>query len=118
MQTFCSPDCVHEHKLRSNPGYLRDCLFARDRGVCAVCRTDTVAVLAELRRLAPKARKRAVDALGYAAHRVKIGSLWDADHIRPVAQGGGECGLENLTTLCVACHRRKTAAQARARQQA
>jgi 5-methylcytosine-specific restriction endonuclease McrA len=36
-------------------------------------------------------------------------SLWDADHIVPVAEGGGECDLSNLRTLCLKCHRVRTA---------
>ncbi|MGI4757517.1 MAG: helix-turn-helix domain-containing protein, partial [Janthinobacterium lividum] len=35
-------------------------------------------------------------------------SLWDADHILPVAEGSGQCDLDNLRTLCVACHREAT----------
>lgn len=35
---------------------------------------------------------------------------WDADHIIPVVQGGGGCWLDNLQTLCVPCHKRKTKA--------
>jgi 5-methylcytosine-specific restriction endonuclease McrA len=35
-------------------------------------------------------------------------SLWDADHILPVAEGGGECDLDNLRTLCLLCHRQQT----------
>ena len=27
---FCSDACVHEHKLRSDPGYLREQAFQRD----------------------------------------------------------------------------------------
>ena len=30
--------------------------------------------------------------------------IWQADHIIPVAEGGGLCGLENMRTLCVLCH--------------
>ena len=33
------------------------------------------------------------------------GGLWDADHIIPVKKGGGSCGLENLRTLCISCHK-------------
>ena len=33
------------------------------------------------------------------------GGLWDADHIVPVCEGGGMCGLENIRTLCLKCHK-------------
>lgn len=36
--------------------------------------------------------------------------LWEADHIVPVAEGGGTCGLDNLRTLCKRCHGRETGA--------
>jgi 5-methylcytosine-specific restriction endonuclease McrA len=102
-QTFCSPYCVHEWRLRTDPGYLREKVFERDRGVCALCGTDTV----ELRK-----RKRK---LSYAERRVferewgKRKTLWDADHKVPVAEGGGECDLDNMRTLCLLCHRKVTA---------
>lgn len=50
-----------------------------------------------------------------AVRRYRIGNLWQADHIKPVAEGGGSCGLENIQTLCTPCHKRKTAEQARRR---
>ena len=34
--------------------------------------------------------------------------FWEADHITPVSEGGGECGLDNYRTLCVMCHRKET----------
>ncbi len=37
-------------------------------------------------------------------------SLWDADHIVPVVEGGGQCDLRNIRTLCVRCHREATRA--------
>ena len=36
-------------------------------------------------------------------------AYWNADHIVPVCEGGGECGLDNLRTLCVKCHKKETA---------
>lgn len=33
---------------------------------------------------------------------------WEVDHIVPVVEGGGECGMDNLRTLCVPCHRQVT----------
>ena len=38
----------------------------------------------------------------------KEGDFWQADHIVPVAEGGGDCGLKNLRTLCTPCHRKET----------
>jgi hypothetical protein len=35
-------------------------------------------------------------------------SFWDADHILPVVEGGGECDLGNIRTLCLWCHREET----------
>lgn len=42
---------------------------------------------------------------------------WDADHIIPVVEGGGLCGLENYRTLCHPCHKQETAALAKRRAQ-
>ncbi len=36
--------------------------------------------------------------------------LVEIDHIVPVAEGGGGCGLDNLRTLCRKCHTRESAA--------
>ena len=36
------------------------------------------------------------------------GGLWDRDHIIPVKNGGGNCGLDNLRTLCIKCHKKVT----------
>lgn len=44
--------------------------------------------------------------------KVIEGWFWQADHITPVAEGGGLAGLDNLQTLCTPCHVAKTAAQA------
>jgi len=35
-------------------------------------------------------------------------SWWEADHIRPVVEGG-DSDLENMRTLCIPCHRGVTA---------
>uniref|UniRef100_A0A8C4VC61 Zinc finger RANBP2-type containing 3 n=1 Tax=Falco tinnunculus TaxID=100819 RepID=A0A8C4VC61_FALTI len=45
------------------------------------------------------------------------GQFWQVDHIKPVYSGGGQCSLENLQTLCTACHRERTAKQAKERSQ-
>src|SRR5229473_4589094 len=48
--TFCSDWCVHEWRLRTDAGYLRDQVFLRDRGICAICRADSGAAYVELKR--------------------------------------------------------------------
>lgn len=104
--TFCSAWCVHEWRLRTDPGYLREQVFNRDQGVCAICRADTKAAYFELKR------SRGTHRLRLLAHwhlkRINRKTLWDADHILPVIEGGGECDLENLRTLCLNCHRSQT----------
>ncbi len=107
-RTFCSDSCVHEWKLRTDPGYLREHVLARDAGVCAVCRIDTVALRKDMRRLDYAARRRFLKEWGLKEGSRK--SLWDADHIVPVAEGGGQCDLLNMRTLCLKCHRIATAA--------
>jgi 5-methylcytosine-specific restriction enzyme A len=97
--TFCSAACVHEWKLRTDSGYLRERVFERDHGVCAMCGADTVQLRKDKRKLDYKARRQFEKEWGTRRH------LWDADHIVPVAAGGGECDLTNMRTLCVLCHR-------------
>jgi 5-methylcytosine-specific restriction enzyme A len=105
-RTFCGDDCVHEWRLRTDPGYLRDQVLARDRGVCAVCGLDTLEFCRRL-QLVPARKRRALRRqLDLHARRR---SFWDADHILPVAEGGGECDLSNLRTLCLWCHQAHTA---------
>ncbi len=114
--TFCSDACVHEWRLRTDPGYLREQVFVRDRGVCAVCGADTEALRKHKRKLDYAARRRFEKEWGVAGQSRR--SLWDADHILPVSEGGGECDLSNLRTLCLRCHRQATAALRERRRQA
>lgn len=105
-QTFCSDWCVHEWKLRTDPGYLRENVFRRDRGICALCQSDMQAAFFELKR--SRGPKRTKLLARWGLKRMNRQSLWDADHIIPVAEGGGECDLGNLRTLCILCHHQKT----------
>jgi len=107
-RTFCSDYCVHQWRLRTDPGYLRDQVFARDRGVCDLCQADTVAIYNALKRARGAARVAGLSLYGMKTISARR-SLWDADHIKPVAEGGGQCDLDNLRTLCLPCHREVTA---------
>lgn len=104
-RTFCSDACVHEWRLRSSSSYLRECVFERDRGICALCGIDTHKLRRRIRELkkqgvVPKGRK----------------SLWEADHLVPVVEGG-DSNLDNVRTLCIPCHRRVTSALRERRRQ-
>jgi len=92
-RTFCSEECIHEWQLRTSPRYLRMMVFDRDKGVCSKCGVDTKAGLSLFTQRTGN----------------NTGHLWQADHIKPVAEGGGECGLDNIRTLCTACHKEATA---------
>ena len=111
-RTFCSAACVHGWRLRTSPAYLRQQVLARDRGICARCTVDTLAAHRLIRSSRGIRRQQLLAVWDLSTLRRK--SLWDADHIVPVVEGGGECSLENLRTLCLHCHRVLTA-QLRAR---
>jgi 5-methylcytosine-specific restriction protein A len=112
-RTFCSEWCVDQWRLRTDASYLRERVFERDRGICAACGCDTCAEWARIRRLRGPKREAALAAWGIRG-RNRV-SLWDADHVLPVVEGGGECDLDNLRTLCLKCHREATAALRRRR---
>jgi 5-methylcytosine-specific restriction enzyme A len=105
-RTFCSEWCVHEWRLRTDPGYLRDRVLARDKGICALCRTDTLEAWLQLKRARGDRRAKRLQHWGLT--RMSRKSLWDADHIVPVVEGGGECDLSNIRTLCLRCHNQVT----------
>jgi len=107
-RTFCSDYCVLQWRLRTDPGFLRDQVYSRDRGICALCQADTCAIYAALKRSRGSARIAGLTFYGMKSIASRR-SLWDADHILPVAEGGGQCDLDNIRTLCLTCHRRATA---------
>jgi 5-methylcytosine-specific restriction endonuclease McrA len=98
-RTFCSDACVHEWKIRSNPGYVRQRVWKRDAGVCRLCGFN----LGKAERLWRRQKPRAFDRPARRKWRAAR-PRWEADHIIPVADGGGECGLENYRLLCRDCH--------------
>lgn len=105
-RTFCSAYCVNEWRLRTDPGYLRERVLERDRGICALCGVDTLAAWISIKRARGVHRVKLLQEWGLK--KMMRASLWDADHILPVVRGGGECDLENIRTLCLKCHREVT----------
>jgi len=109
-RTMCSPECVHELQLRTNGRYLRDCIYKRDKGTCQICQIDTKNIANEALKLNGDDKKIFLKKNSISLKRKiwKIkhgGGLWDADHIIPVKDGGGLCGLDNIRTLCIKCNK-------------
>ena len=112
-RTMCSPDCVHEILIRTSTNYLRTCVYKRDTAICAICNIDTNDIAKKAINLVGEERDEFLKEHSISLKR-KIwikkhgGGLWDADHIIPVVKGGGLCGLDNLRTLCIKCHKNET----------
>jgi 5-methylcytosine-specific restriction enzyme A len=122
-RTFCSEGCVDDWASRYSPTLMRQRVFRRDGGICALCGVDTtklgMAFTAEWRRV--KRARTEQERRDRAEFRQRYRwffrrrTYWDADHIVPVVEGGGECTMTNIRTLCVPCHQRVTKEQSRNR---
>ncbi len=127
-RTWCSQACIDEYLVRADPAHARRMVLARDQGLCASCGLDCTA-LEEAIRTAVEARRKApwplsrwpapevAEVLGALGFNVREAAraghhLWEADHVLPVVEGGGACGLDGLRTLCLPCHRGESAALA------
>ncbi|KAL3528442.1 hypothetical protein ACH5RR_007764 [Cinchona calisaya] len=119
---FCKLECYVEYSSRTKRNYLREELFQVERGICTRCQLDCHGLVEKIRPLSYENRLECIKkAAPELAKRKKLfdklvqdpteGNAWHADHLVPVYQGGGECRLENMRTLCVACHADVTAAQ-------
>lgn len=121
----CCHQCSEEWVAKTTPSYMRRLLLDRDKGICAICGTDCEALRKEYdaidkRKLGATYSQARTDFL--RAHGIPQGrtssDFWDADHIVPVVEGGGESGPENFRTLCIPCHQKETAELARRRARA
>lgn len=115
--TFCSNECVHEWKIQTNPTYAAREVLRRDGGVCNFCGAYTLLVRAKatVEYLSDPKRDTKRDWWWVAAKwpRDVYRRWWEMDHVTAVDDGGGCCGLDNLQTLCVPCHKKKTVEQRR-----
>ena len=112
--TFCSKECVHEHRIRTNTSYMKTTIYKRDKAICALCGTDTKIIAKDILNAKNNRNFGEYEALRqkWGVHKRRRvwkrkwgGGLWDCDHIVRVENGGGSCGIENLRTLCIPCHK-------------
>lgn len=134
-RSWCSAECVNEYQMQAWPMMRRQLVFWRDKGICAQCGVDTEAMRGIFKEIEkglpycpPEARLRSVrhldwaDRLGLIRMLESAGwgkvsrSWWEADHILEQVRGGAHA-LDNLQTLCLPCHKRKTARLAAERAQ-
>ena len=91
--------------------------------MCAACGLDCHSLFLCLRPLSADRRREVLDATEFGKRITQVryrgivrkceeGDLWQADHIRAVADGGGEAtSRAAYQTLCTACHLKKTNAE-------
>ncbi|NWR16905.1 ZRAB3 endonuclease, partial [Emberiza fucata] len=124
---FCCHACQEDFSIRSSQGYLRSKVFQIEHGVCQACHNNAQELFLSVRDAPRSQRKQLLESswmshlpLGQLNEMIRSpaeGQFWQVDHIQPVYSGGGQCSLENLQTLCTACHRERTAKQAKERSQ-
>lgn len=124
-RSWCSSECWEAHWVRASNSIMKEQVRKRDKGICALCSLNCIALLGEYRvfitshgvRLTQFAHRDPLAAAWLDFHHIPYrrrhaaltwGDWWDADHIIPVSEGGGACGLENIRTLCIPCHKEVT----------
>ena len=134
VELFCSGECYHTFFVIRRSGASRKELFMLEDGVCRSCKVHTQRVREALGCLpTEEASEHYFEASGGATDNERNmferlsrkrqqrvisstpGHLWEADHTLAVAEGGGEAELNNLQTLCLACHYEKTRCEAKRR---
>lgn len=131
-KTWFSESCVESWKMVNDPATIRRMVWRRDRGKCAICgcnsplafkqwlkdRSETVQFINSLFRLSgvkthtksnfPRYKKLLKKWSPVGDWTYGRSTAWDADHIVPVSEGGGLCGIDNYRTLCHPCHKTVT----------
>ena len=133
-RSFCGEECRDAYYLVTDSQFLRFKVFERDRGKCAAhgCALDCdeleVRVWGYSMSLRTPKRSNVANALlrpfserlemckaleehGFRLRPSSPVSLWHADHIEPLVDGGSY-KLENVQTLCQPDHHGKTSEEA------
>jgi 5-methylcytosine-specific restriction endonuclease McrA len=115
---YCSQECRDDANIRASGVVVADAVARRDNGICAACGMDCKWLSAEARKIFKITPRYYMDPAFKAQwgpwySGANYGAIWEADHIIPVSEGGGCCGLDNYRTLCVRCHKLETKELAR-----
>eukprot|EP00039_Didymoeca_costata_P014284 m.229012 g.229012 ORF g.229012 m.229012 type:complete len:1110 (+) comp15985_c0_seq10:264-3593(+) len=115
---FCSHECWEQYSVKIGRD-IRRRLLELEGGICQLCGLNTRDLYDSLKALESEADRvetvmktpfRKLDPLAISklCKHPTAGKLWQADHIIPVSEGGGECDLTNYRTLCTICHHKET----------
>jgi hypothetical protein len=105
--------------MRTSTRYARKAAKRKDKNICQICGLNCQEFWRSLKERVKGLRgaKRVEAAQVFFQERQVPYVEWrhrrsfiDVDHILPVIEGGGECGLDNLRVLCIPCHNKETAA--------
>ncbi len=114
----CSKECSWAWQCKTHPRYLRLAIERRDKGICALCGLDTVALKREYKefcailkaawKLAPLNPKTWEEKHPWLQrHGIPYsrepGRWWVSDLFTPVIEVG--CELDGYRTLCIPCHK-------------
>ena len=116
----CTWECHQLLQVKLGGTAIRRQLFELEGGICQICDRDMHQVFRRYKSLEAADRVQELMRIKMSVggkpsehqallHNPKEGMFWQADHILPVSEGGGECSLHNLRTLCTPCHRKETA---------
>lgn len=110
---YCSRACEEKDRVRCDNQYARKLLFDAEKGVCRACSLDAHTLFERVVQMSPPERHQELLRAGFTIspsllERPSEGMFWQADHILPVSEGGGEADLTNLRTLCTICHAKET----------
>jgi 5-methylcytosine-specific restriction enzyme A len=123
-----SQECVERWRAHSDLNSIKYKVERRDKGVCALCGTDTEKLKQRIITLVARAMgwqdRHWGSALSMMDGNWKVRRIreilvrhrwpttdrrwWEADHIVPVAEGGGGCDFNGYRTLCCPCHKAET----------
>lgn len=126
---YCSDSCQDAYLMATDSRYVRVRVWQRDEGVCRGCGLDcdnlekrlwgysTMTKMAAKGSLPERGMRTSMELrvalvtelknFGFALNPGVVTTLWEADHVVPVVDGGSFL-LPNLQTLCAPDHRNKT----------